>query len=126
MLSPRTRPVGDGNTRPPPSSSWRASSRICTARGDSGTRCSSFAFMRVGGTVQVAVSASTSSQRRAADLSGAAGGQDEELEGERGCRVGTRFADSGECRGDLCLRQRPLVFAAGGVLRQRGGHGTYP
>ena len=55
-----------------------------------------------------------------------AGGQDEELEGERGCRVGTRFADSGECRGDLCVRQRPLVFAAGGVLRQRGGHGTYP
>ena len=41
----------------------RASSRTATARPDSGTRCSSFAFIRAGGTVQVAAASSTSSQR---------------------------------------------------------------
>ena len=87
VLSLNVRPVGDGNTRPPPSSSLRASLRIFTARGARGTLCSSFAFMREAGTVQVAVSSSTSSQR-AEDLARAAGGQDEELERERG---GDRF-----------------------------------
>ena len=59
-LSLSTRPVGDGNTRPLLSASSRASSRMATARPDSGTRCSSFAFMRDGGTVQVAAASSTS------------------------------------------------------------------
>lgn len=39
-----------------------------TARPESGTRCSSFAFMRSGGTVEVAASSSTSSQTRSADF----------------------------------------------------------
>ena len=63
VLSLSARPVGEGNTEPRPFSSCRARSRISTARGDSGTRCSSFAFMRSAGAVQLAISASTSCHR---------------------------------------------------------------
>ena len=56
VLSLSTRPVGDGKTSPLWSAISHASSRTATAGPERGTRCSSFAFMRVGGTVQVAAS----------------------------------------------------------------------
>ena len=51
-----------GNTSPDPSFSSTAAASTSSARFDSGTRCSRFAFMRSASTVHVAPSRSISSQ----------------------------------------------------------------
>ena len=55
------------------------------------------------------------------------GGQGEELEGERGCPVGARFAGSREHRGDLgvwerrwCWRRVPFLGSAAEIASPAG------
>ena len=124
VLSLSTRPVGDGKTRPLRSAISRARSRTATARPDSGTRCSSFAFMRAGGTVQVTAASSTSSHRAPRTSPERQAVSTRKLEGERRGPVGTRCAHPCQRFADLRVRERLLVLAAHAVLRQCGGDGV--
>ena len=65
MLSDSGRPVTLGRIKPEPSAHSRASAKIYTARSLSGTRCSRSIFILSAGTIDVAVSRSTSSHHRA-------------------------------------------------------------